>query len=175
MRGRSTTTASSDQTITISAFQSIAGERAALFGFLCSSNHHARLEVPGISLLALDAGGGSLRGGLVSVGGPLGLRRLVRTRVVLIDPPARLAGHARLDSGTEAHVSWTLRRCGDRATAVELTAVLGPVARVDSLLLALGGRGWLRRRFAETLGRLAAAAPVHAVGVSPARSSGAPD
>lgn len=145
----------SDQTITISASRSIGGDRDELFGFLASSDNHRLLGVPGISLLGLDADGGPLRGGWVSVGPP-GLRRLVRTHVVHADPPARLAGSALLESGTEAHVSWTLRRCGDRATAVELTAVLGPIARFDALLLALGGRRWLRRRFADTLDRFAA-------------------
>lgn len=60
------------------------------------------------------------------------------------------------DSGTAAHVSWTLREQRDTTTLVELTAVLGPIARGDRLLLAVGGRRWIRSLLAATLQRLAA-------------------
>jgi hypothetical protein len=75
---------------------------------------------------------------------------------VLLQPPTRLAGSALAGSGTAAHVSWTLRAQPDGATLVELTAVLGPISRGDRVLLAVGGRYWVRRLFSATLRRLTA-------------------
>ncbi len=145
-----------DETITISARTRLRGDAADAFGFLASPCNHRRLQVLGIRLLALDdEASGDLVGGVFALEGPAGLRRIARTRVTLCQPPYRLAGSARLDSGTEAHVSWTLRPAGGEEVDVELTAVLGPVAARDRLALALGGRRWARDRFARTLRRLA--------------------
>jgi Polyketide cyclase / dehydrase and lipid transport len=110
--------------------------------------------VRGIDALSLDDAGNLLSGGAAVLRGPLGLRRMVHTRVTLHQPPTRLAGSALTDSGTAAHVSWTLHQQPDGTTLVELTGVLGPVARVDRVLLAAGGRRWVRRLFAATLRRL---------------------
>jgi hypothetical protein len=146
-----------DQTITVSARARIRVDAADAFAFLASPCNHRRLQVVGIRLLALDdERGGGLAGGVFALEGPAGIRRIARTWVTLRQPPYRLAGSARLDSGTEAHVSWTLRPAGEHAVDVELTAVLGPIATADRLALALGGRHWARERFARTLRRLAA-------------------
>jgi hypothetical protein len=52
-------------------------------------------------------------------------------------------------------VSWTLAgRFGQ--TRVQLAAEVEQATQLDRLLLALGGRAWLRRRFAFGLERLAA-------------------
>ena len=129
-------------------------------------------------MLSLENGrGGALRGGAIALEGPLHMRRIARTRVTLCQSPRRLAGSARLDSGTEAHVSWTLRPAADGALEIELNAVLGPVATADRLALALGGRRWVQGRFAQTLRRLAAeleAAPAagRAAGRAPAAARG---
>jgi Polyketide cyclase / dehydrase and lipid transport len=145
-----------DQTITISARTRMRVDAADAFAFLASPCNHRRLQVVGIRLLALDdERGGGLAGGVFALEGPAGIRRIARTRVTLCQPPHRLAGSARLDSGTEAHVSWTLRPAGEHAVDVELTAVLGPIAAGDRLALALGGRRWARDRFTRTLHRLA--------------------
>src|SRR6201999_4669810 len=91
-----------------------------------------------------------------ALAGPVGLSRPAPTKAPLCQPPHRLAGSARLDSGTDAHVSWTMRPAVGGAVEVELTAVLGPIAGVDRVALALGGRRWVRGRFERTLRRLAA-------------------
>jgi Polyketide cyclase / dehydrase and lipid transport len=169
-----------DQTITISARERVRADACDAFAFLATPSDHRRLQVPGIRVLSLDGGGdgGALSGGAVALEGPLGIRRIARTLVTLRQSPCRIAGSARLDSGTEAHVSWTLRPA-DGALEVELTAVLGPVATADRLMLALGGRRWVQGRFAQTLRRLAAElerAPAggHAVGRAAVAARGGP-
>jgi Polyketide cyclase / dehydrase and lipid transport len=162
-----------DQTITISARARLRVDGVDVFAFLATPGHHHRLQVPGIRLLAVDdEHPGTLIGGVFALDGPFGLRRTARTRVTLSQPPRRLAGSAWLDSGTEAHVSWTLRPVRTGTVDVELTAVLGPTAARDRLALSLGGRHWVRARFARTLRRLAAElerAPVAAPAAGAAR------
>jgi hypothetical protein len=150
--------AAHDDTITISARRRVTAGAPETFAFLATPATHRRLQVRGIALLSLDENDAEdfLNGGAVLLRGPLGLHRTVRTRVALRQPPTRLAGSALADSGTTAHVSWTLRGQPDGTTIVELTAVLGPVAGGDRMLLAAGGRHWIRRLFAATLGSLAA-------------------
>ena len=141
-----------DQTITISARARVQADRTEAFGFLAAPANHRRLQVPGIRLVTVEAERtGTLAGGVFVLDGPFGMRRTARTRVTLCQPPHRLAGSAWLDSGTEAHVSWTLRPAAAHAVDIELTAVLGPIAVADRLALALGGRRWIRDRFARTL------------------------
>jgi hypothetical protein len=146
-----------EDTITISAQRRVPAGAAETFAFLAAPATHRRLQVHGIASLSLDDGAeGLLSGGAAMLRGPLGLRRTVHTRVALHQPPTRLAGTALADSGTAAHISWTLREQPDGTTIVELTAVLGPVAGGDRVLLAVGGCHWIRRRLGATLRQLAA-------------------
>ena len=147
-----------EDTIAISARRRIPAGAADTFAFLAAPATHQRLQVRGIVMLSLggDAAGDGLNWGAVALRGPLGLRWAIHLRVALRQSPTRLAGGALADSGTAAHVSWTLREQPDRTTIVELTAVLGPIAHRDRVLLAAGGRLWIRRRFAAALRRLAA-------------------
>lgn len=147
--------AAREDTITISARRRVPAGADETFAFLASPTTHRRLQVRGIASLSLD-GDDLLSGGAAVLRGPLGVRRTVRTRVALLQPPTRLAGSARADSGTAAHVSWTLHAQPDGTTLVELTAVLGPISRGDRVLLAAGGRFWIRRLFSVTLRRLTA-------------------
>lgn len=147
--------AAREETITISARRRVPAGVAETFAFLAWPATHRRLQVRGIASLSLD-GDDLLSGGAAVLRGPLGLRRTVRTRVALLAPPTRLAGGALADSGTAAHVSWTLHEQPDGTTLVELSAVLGPIARRDRVLLAAGGRYWIRRLFSATLRKLAA-------------------
>jgi hypothetical protein len=150
--------AARENTITISAWRRIPACAAETFAFLAAPATHRRLQVRGIVLLSFDGDDTEVvvNGGALVLRGPLGLRRTVRTRVALHQPPTRLAGSALADSGTAAHISWTLREQPDETTIVELTAVLGPVAGGDRVLLAVGGCHWIRRRLGATLRQLAA-------------------
>jgi hypothetical protein len=88
--------------------------------------------------------------------GPFWLRRHARTRVVSTRRPAQLAGTARVGSGTEVEVRWDLDRAGPEATVAVLTATMTRLAVPERLLLAIGGRAWVRGLFVATLERLAA-------------------
>ena len=122
-----------------------------VFEFLVPLGNHWRIADPFIEVLELDEGG---RGGRVRLHGPLGVRRTARTSVTAVHSPRLIIGTAELPGGTRARVSWTLAdRLG--STRVRLAAEVEHARGPDRLLLALGGRLWLRRRFARTLERLA--------------------
>ena len=78
-----------------------------------------------------------------------GARR--RAGVDEVEPPARIEGTARLGR-TRAVVRWELRP-ESRGTRVHLAARVLAAGPIDRLLLAAGGRAWLRRRFTVTLSR----------------------
>ena len=129
------------------------------FAFLSRPDNHRRLTTARVALRELDVTShGELRGAVMVLRGPLWLRRPARTRVVSMRRPAHLAGTARVGSGTEVEVRWELvgAGAGAEATVVVLTATVTRAAIADRLLLAVGGRTWVRRLFAATLERLAA-------------------
>jgi uncharacterized protein YndB with AHSA1/START domain len=125
-----------------------------VFAFLSDLRNHWRLADRFVEVLTLESSdGGCADGGRVRVRGPLGLRRTVTTRVVAARAPRLLIGTAELASGTRARVSWVIAgRLG--SSRVRLAAELEQARPLDRLLLAAGGRWWLRRRFASTLERL---------------------
>ena len=140
----------------IHARRVIPASPAATFAFLREPHNHRRLATTRIRLIELDlTAAGELRGALMVIRGPLGLRRSVRTRLENATDPTSLAGTARLDTGTEAIVRWDLRPAAAGVTAVQLTADVRTARGRDRLLLRAGGRGWAQRLFTETLARLA--------------------
>jgi hypothetical protein len=69
------------------------------------------------------------------------------------DPPHQMVGMAQVGSRTRAYVRWKLRaRAG--GTEVGLEATIDRAGALDRLLLLLGGRRWLERRFSDVLVRL---------------------
>jgi uncharacterized protein YndB with AHSA1/START domain len=133
-----------------------------VFAFLSDLRNHWRLADRFVEVLTLEASEGvHADGGRVRLRGPLGLRRTATTRVVAARASRLLIGTAELAGGTRARVSWVLAgRLG--STRVRLAAELESARVLDRVLLAAGGRWWLRRRFASTLEHLArelAAAP----------------
>ncbi len=139
-----------------------------VFEFLSDLRNHWRVADPFVEVITLESSGdGALDGGTVAVRGPLGLRRTAHTRVVASRAPRLMIGTADIGTHTRARVSWTLAgRLGD--TRVRLAAEIDRASRLDRVLLALGGRWWLRRRFAGALERLdrelSAVAPVDRAG-----------
>jgi Polyketide cyclase / dehydrase and lipid transport len=127
-----------------------------VFGFLSDLGNHWRLASRFVEVVELESAGngGSADRGRVRLRGPLGMRRTARTRVTAARPPRLLIGVAEIPGGTRARVSWTLAsRLGE--TRVRLAAEVEDARPLDRLLLALGGRRWLERRFSETLDALA--------------------
>lgn len=124
--------------------------REAVYAFLADLANHWDLADRWVEVVSLSP---AHDGGRVRLRGPLGLRRTVDTRVVEVDPPSRIEGTARLGR-TVAAVRWELRT-EPRGTRVHLAALVLAAGPFDRLLLAAGGRAWLRRRFTVTLSRLA--------------------
>ena len=123
-----------------------------VFAFLSDLANHWRLLDTHVDVLELD--GSAPPSAVVRLRGPLGVRRTVHTRVTAAREPRLIIGVAELGSGTRALVSWTLgARLGE--TRVRLAAEVEHASAFDRLVLALGGRVWLERRFAYGLERLA--------------------
>jgi uncharacterized protein YndB with AHSA1/START domain len=123
-----------------------------VFAFLSDLENHWRLLDTHVDVLELD--GTPPDRAVVRLRGPLGVRRTVRTRVTATREPRLIIGVAELSDTTRALVSWTLAgRLGD--TRVRLAAEVEHAEPFDRLLLRVGGRAWLERRFAYGLERLA--------------------
>jgi uncharacterized protein YndB with AHSA1/START domain len=123
-----------------------------VFEFLSDLANHWRLLDRHVDVVELD--GRPPDRAVVRLRGPLGVRRTVRTHVIARRNPRLIIGIAELGEGTRARVSWTL---GGRLreTRVRLAAEVEQASSFDRMLLALGGRTWLERRFAFGLERLA--------------------
>ena len=133
-------------------------EREELFDYLADLENHWALADRFVEVLELDRGAGEhgpgpATGGRVRMRGPLGIRRTARTRVLAADAPNGMLGTAELGRRTLAVVSWTLIERG-AGMLVGLRAEVVRAGPVDRLLLRLGGRRWLERRFVSTLDRL---------------------
>jgi uncharacterized protein YndB with AHSA1/START domain len=126
-----------------------------VFAFLDDLGNHWIVADRFVQVLDIHRDGdGRAAGGAVRLRGPLGVRRTVTTRVVAVKPPRLLIGTAEMAGGTRARVSWSLAgHLG--STRVRLAAAVEHATPLDRALLALGGRRWLRRRFASTLDGLA--------------------
>jgi uncharacterized protein YndB with AHSA1/START domain len=122
-----------------------------VFAFLSDLSNHWRLVDEYVHVISLT--GDPPDRGVVRLRGPLGVHRTVRTHVTDAESPELIVGMAQLSGGTRARVSWTLAPSGGR-TRVRLAAEVETAAWFDRLLLALGARVWLRRRFEFGLTRL---------------------
>jgi uncharacterized protein YndB with AHSA1/START domain len=127
-----------------------------VFAFLADLGNHWIVADRFVEVLDLHRGeDGRADGGAVRLRGPAGVRRTVITRVVAVKEPRLLIGTAEVGGRTRARVSWSLAGHLE-STRVRLAAAVEQAEPLDRALLALGGRRWLRRRFASTLDGLAA-------------------
>ena len=142
--------------IQISARRALPVGPEEAFAFLVRPHNHRRLATARIDLRDLEMGReGELRGARLVLRGPLWLRRAARTYVTSTRRSDHLAGTARVGSGTDVDVRWDLTAGDPEETIAVLTATVTRLAAPERLLLALGGRAWVRRLFAATLERLA--------------------
>jgi hypothetical protein len=140
---------------TVLAADAVVGARAAeIFPLLCDLDRHHHLTDGGMRILRLDGQRGRRTGGLVELRGPLGIKRLVRTRVSGAEPGRRLWGIAETQQGARAHVEWRLRPCDHDRTSVQVRIRVEATNWPERLLLALGGRTWLRARMRAALRRM---------------------
>ena len=115
-----------------------------MFEFLSDLHNHWQLEDSFIAVNGVGDGGGR-----ILIRGPLGITREARTQVVEAEAPSRLVGRAVLGT-TVGEVAWEIRPEGS-GSLVSLSAEVERASTSDRLLLALGGRRWLTRRFASVL------------------------
>jgi hypothetical protein len=122
--------------------------------------NHWRLEDRFVALGGLDGSGPhGPTAGSVRIHGPLGLSRMAKTRVLAAEAPGSsgpgtLSGRADVGPGTVGRVAWTIERNGE-GSLVTLSAAVEVATWGDRALLALGGRRWLERLFANAVQRLA--------------------
>jgi len=126
----------------------VAAAPEAVFSFLASLENHWKLAGRWVEVVSIEDGSGRLR-----IRGPLGLYRTARTTVVDAQPSHVMHGTAELSGGTLARVGWELGE-DTGGTAVRLSAEVERAALGDRLLLALGGRAWMERRFDAILVQL---------------------
>lgn len=126
----------------------VAASPEAVFAFLSDLENHWKLTGRWVEAVKLEDSNGRVR-----IHGPLGLRRTARTTVIDATPSQVMHGTAELSGGTLARVAWELAE-DVAGTAVRLSAVVHRAAPPDRLLLALGGRAWMARRFGAILERL---------------------
>ena len=137
--------------------------QGAVFALLADLENHWRIAGRFIEVLTLDRdAGGRAHGGRVRMHGPLGTGRTAATRVLAVDAPRLMTGSADVGRGTSAIVRWKLRS-HEAGTTVRLEATVERAGLLDRALLAIGGRRWLERRFADVLDRLADAVAARSV------------
>jgi hypothetical protein len=139
----------------VSASAIVEGTPDELFRFLSRLENHFRLSDGSLRLISVrhPTRASCAARGLVEIRGPLGLSRLAVTCLPVLERPHRLAGTAHIGRRTWASIVWVLEPWGTR-TRVALVAEVRAATPVDRLLLVLGGRTWLRRRFMTALRRL---------------------
>ena len=132
----------------IAAERAGAAPPARVFDFLADHRKHRRLARRLLELDELGEDGGTIR-----LKGPLGLSRMVQTRVLEVERPVRVAGRADLRGGTVGLVAWDIRPSGS-GSIVRLSAEVPDASPWDRLFLALGGRAWFEGLFRDALENL---------------------
>ena len=131
----------------ISATREVAAPPERVFAFLADLENHWRLEGHFVALDELEADGGRVR-----IRGPFGLSRVARTRVLEAVPHERLRGEAVVGK-TVGRVAWDIAPASG-GSSVTLSADVVSATPVDRVLLAVGGRTYLRRIFEHALENL---------------------
>lgn len=138
---------------TLSAALTLTAPTASVYDFLVQLPNHALIGGHG---LRLDSVAGDGRSALISLHGPLGLRRTAFTTVTSLHRPHRFGGTALVGRRTMAYVHWAIEPAGT-GSRVTLTATIVRAGPVDRLLLAIGGRWWVTRCFARAIALLGSA------------------
>jgi hypothetical protein len=134
----------------IAATAEIPAPRETVFGFLASLENHAALGRGSVELLSLRSRAGRASEAVVRLRGPLAIRRTASTAISGTRAPESIFGRAWIGPRTRAFVAWQIESAPPGST-VSLRAIVERAGLGDGLLLAFGGRWWLRRRFASAL------------------------
>jgi hypothetical protein len=150
----------------IAATGEIPAPRETVFGFLASLENHAALGNGSVELLSLRRRAGRASEAVVRLRGPLAIRRTAWTAILGIRASESIYGRASVGPRTRAFIAWRIE-CAPHGSTVSLRVIVERVSLRDRLVLALGGRWWLRRRFTSTLRCLS-----HQLALGPALASG---
>lgn len=139
----------------IAADAAIAASPEAVFAFLADLANHGLLAPRLVEVLILERSfPDAPQRAAVRLRGPLAIRRLASTEMTCGRSGGTISGRALLGRRTRAWVTWEIAESGIGAR-VALRAVVDAAGPIDRLLLGLGGRYWLRRRFSAALDALA--------------------
>lgn len=138
---------------TVTAALHLDAPARAVYDFLVRLPNHALIGGHGLRLRSVATDG---RAAVISLRGPLGIRRTAYTAVTSLRPPHGFGGTAVVGRRTAAYVRWTIDPAG-AGSLVRLTATIVRAGPLDRLLLALGGRWWVARSFARAIALLGAA------------------
>lgn len=125
----------------------------AVFRRLRDLDAHRDLAAPHIEILDLRGPRGARTGGVVQLNGPLGVQVRACTTLRATLAAREITGTARTDHGSTGTLTWRLEAGGDETVVTADLTARARSAR-DALLLAIGGRWWLRRRLATAIDRL---------------------
>ena len=137
----------------ITAEAELAQPSQAVFDFLADLRNHALLSPGSVQLGSLESQNGLPIQAIVRLRGPLAIRRAARTAIVDARHPAVIRGRARIGRRTRASITWTIAG-RENHSSVSLLVAVEEASFLDGMLLRLGGRRWLQRRFADALARL---------------------
>lgn len=137
----------------ITATAEVRAPRETVFAFLANLENHGALGRGSVEVQSVERRAGGVSEAVVRLRGPLAITRTASTVISGTRAPEWISGRARIGSRTRASVSWQIARAPHGST-VSVRAIVESTGVIDGLLLALGGRWWLRRRFASALGCL---------------------
>src|SRR3954447_19254696 len=138
----------------IVASSAIAAPPEEVLRFLADLENHVRLAPGSVEVLSLDRRPDVGVRALVRLTGPLAIQRTAATELLRTPAPNSIVGWARTGGSTQASVAWKIQTRA-AGSAVTLRATIDAAGPLDRLLLSLGGRRWLARRFAAALEHLA--------------------
>jgi hypothetical protein len=141
-------------TAPITASAEIAAGPQTVFDFLADLRNHVLLAPDSVELRARELGSERAARAIVRLRGPLSIRRTATTAIVDARAPSMIIGLATIGKRTRASISWAVRDRRDHST-VTLRVTVHQAGFLDGVLLRAGCRGWLQRRFADALARLA--------------------
>jgi hypothetical protein len=137
----------------ITASRKLPAPPETVFGYLDDLANHVSLAPHSARVLSIGPGDRRLGHAVVRLRGPLGLRRTATTEIIRADAPGFIAGRASVGSRTRACVTWRIAP-DEGGSDVTLSASIEAARFLDALVLRLGGRRWIARRFAAALGVL---------------------
>lgn len=138
----------------IAASGRVGAPASAVYEFLAEPRNHRLLTGRRLRLIELSDADGGLMSGAMIIRGPFLIRRRADTRVIWTREPRLVAGVANLGTRTRAIVRWEIEPVGPGCTHVVLTADLRAVAPWDRVMLALGGRRWMRTLFSRAISQI---------------------